>query len=620
MVKPRRRRLLVRIGACVLIAALLGALTAWLLPQGRFARFEGIASDLAFPRGQLDPSVAVVAIDARALAEVDPSWPWPRSRHAQLVTALSEAGAAVIVFDISFVSPAAGDDQLAAAIGRAGNVVLATTSLADPDASGDGPLRRSLVVEPVPELADAAAAIGQTEVNLDAADGVVRELPLVTEASDGRVLPSLAVAAVAVDAGVEPTPIVRRPRGVQIAGRAIPTDDRYEMRVSFAPQLPERDPRALVSAADVLTGRTPPGALAGKVVFVGVTDPSLGDRLLTPVAKSAGAPGVFVHAAAYDTIASRAYLQDVSTLETALWVFAVALLIALSVQFLPTTLAAVVSAAALVGYLTLAYLRSDTGTLMNFVYPTMAVALAVPLSGTVRYVVEARHRRQVARLFAQYVPARVAAQLIDEGRLTSASQGQRVDVTVMFCDLRAFTALSSSLQPAQVNDLLSHYYEYASAIVLEHDGTLMQYVGDEVFAIFGAPLPRSDHAAAGVSCARALQERVDELDATLDRHGFPPLRFGIGVNSGEVVATHAGSTWRRQYTVIGDTVNVGSRLCSQAGPGQVVLSDITRAEIEPPPPVTALGSVHMKGVRADFVAWKLVLDRPPSGTRDRFSE
>jgi adenylate cyclase len=153
--------------------------------------------------------------------------------------------------------------------------------------------------------------------------------------------------------------------------------------------------------------------------------------------------------------------------------------------------------------------------------------------------------------------------------------------------------------------------------VLDHGGTVMTYIGDEVFAIFGAPVPSEDHTSAAIGCARDLQERVGELDAALALHEFDPLRFGIGLNAGAVIVTHAGSTWRRQYTAIGDPVNVASRLCSQAGPGQIVLSESVRAAADPPPEVRPLGAVAMKGVRADFQAWTLVLEHPPSGTRDR---
>jgi adenylate cyclase len=615
----RSRRLVFRVGACVLISVSLAVLSALLGSAERLGRFEGVPADLAFPRGEVDPSVAVVAVDAEALAEVDATWPWPRSLHARLVRALTDAGARLIVIDLSFVAPAEGDVEFADALRQSGRVLLASTALStvgEPD-EGDSDILKFEVVRPVPALADAAAGVAHTNISQDATDGVVRVLPLVVEDTDRRLLPALSLAALALSEGESPEPIVRRPTGVQVGGRAIPTNSRYELTVSYPPELSRsKTIPPIVSAADVLEGE--PGVdLRDKVVFVGVTDVSLGDRLPTPVAKSSGLPGVLVHASAFDTMVSRAYIGPASTLETTLWVLLVALVITFSVQFLPAWLAGAVALGLPVLYLLVAYVRVDAGVVMNFTYPTIAVAFAVPLSGGVRYVVETRQRRRVAALFSQYVPDRVATQLIDEGRVASATAGERVVASAMFCDLRGFTELSAQLEPTQVNDVLTDFYEYSSAIVLDHDGTLMTYIGDEIFVIFGAPVPTADHAARAVACARALQEHVSELDETLESHGFAPLRFGIGVNAGELVAVHAGSSRRRQYTAIGDTVNVASRLCGQAGPGQVVLSDATVRASAQDLPIEPLGPREMKGVPDDFVAWKLVLDRPPSGTRDR---
>jgi adenylate cyclase len=616
---PHTRRLVVRIGACLAISALLAGLTALLASMGALTRFEGLASDQSFPRGQADPSIAVVGLDARALEEVDPDWPWPREKYAELVGALRDAGARLIVFDIDFVSKAEGDADLAQAMQSAGNVVLGTTTLSS---ESDSPrrsttnLQRAKVVKPVDSLANAAVAVAQTQVTRDGDDGVVREVPLVVETPDGQIVPGLSLAALAAAAGQSPDPIIRRPSGVQIAGRAIPTTKDYDLRVSYPPELDNAKDLAVVSAADVMNN-APNVDVKDKIVFVGVTDVSLGDRLPTPVSAAAGLPGVLVHASALDTMLSRAYLVSASTLETVMWVLLISLILTFSVQFLPAWIAGLVALGTLAGYVFGAYLRVDAGTIMNLAYPTIAVALAVPLSGVVRYLVETRQRRRVDALFSQYVPARVAAQLIDEGRVEAATEGQRVDVTAMFCDLRGFTERSAQLEPAQVHAMLNDFYEYGSAIVLEHGGTLMTYIGDEIFVIFGAPVPRGDHATAAVACARELQESIEKLDTTLEPHGFAPLRFGIGLHAGEVVASHTGSRWRRQYTAIGSTVNLASRLCGRAGPGQVTLSESVRALADPPPPVAELPHVDMKGVRPDFEAYKLLLEHPPSGSHDR---
>jgi adenylate cyclase len=606
----------------VLISLLLAGLTALFEPRGLLGRFEGIASDVAMPRGEADPSTAVVAIDSRALAEVEPSWPWPRSRYAELVKALDAAGARLIVFDIVFASPADGDAELASAISDAGNVVLGATALDPEDGSdtsrGPGYPRTNTVLPPVEPLAQAARAVGQTQVTPDPNDGVVREVPLVVEDDRGAIVPALSLAAMATEADQSATPILRRPSGVQVAGRAIPTNDTYDMRVSYPPELwnAQKFHGPVHSAADVLRGDAAE-QLRDKVVFVGVTDVSLGDRVLVPGEGRRGLPGVMVQASAFDTMASQAYITTASTLETTMWVLLLSLVVTLAIQFLPGWIAGLTAVGALVAYLFGAYFRSDAGTFMNVTYPVVAVALAVPSSLAVRYFGEIRQRRRVDALFSQYVPARVAKQLIDDGHVERVTAGQRVEVTAMFCDLRGFTERSSRLEPTTVNKMLEDFYEYSATIVLDHGGTLMTYIGDEIFVVFGAPIQRDDHAAAALACAKEIQERIDELDSIVTEHGFDPLRFGIGLHGGEIVASHTGSHTRRQYTAIGTTVNIAARLTSRAGPGRVVLSEEVRSQLDPPPPVKPMVQQQMKGVRADFLAWSLILDKEPSGAEDR---
>ena len=166
---------------------------------------------------------------------------------------------------------------------------------------------------------------------------------------------------------------------------------------------------------------------------------------------------------------------------------------------------------------------------------------------------------------------------------------------MLFVDLRGFTPLSVTLDPGEIRRLLDRFYEYVSALVLAEDGTVMQFVGDEVYAVFGAPLTREDHAAAALRVACRIQDDRARLDEQLAADGLPPIRFGIGVHSGPAVAAHVGTATRSQYSVIGDTVNVGSRLCSLADAGQVVASGPTMTVAEDSAFV-AVGAHHLKGI------------------------
>ena len=179
-------------------------------------------------------------------------------------------------------------------------------------------------------------------------------------------------------------------------------------------------------------------------------------------------------------------------------------------------------------------------------------------------------------------------------------------MTVLFCDLRGFTALSESLPPGTVRTMLDHYYDRVTELVLSMRGTLMKYVGDEVFAVWGAPIPSNDHPAQALACAIAIQELTPELNRELLARDAPEVAFGIGLNTGEAVAAHFGGRRRRQYDVVGNTVNVGARLCSIAGRGEIILSDQVLSRVPSPPPVELLGRVELKGVSRELRLWRVV--------------
>jgi adenylate cyclase len=264
------------------------------------------------------------------------------------------------------------------------------------------------------------------------------------------------------------------------------------------------------------------------------------------------------------------------------------------------------------GYVVLAFARFNDGQVLNFVYPSVGVIVAFIGALGLRYFGETRQRRRVTALFSQYVPETVAQRLVDEDRASLAAEGERLDMTVLFCDLRGFTALSESLSPATVRVMLNHYYDRVTDVVLAMRGTLMKYVGDEVFAVWGAPLPSTDHPQRALECAMAIQALTPQLNRELVEMDAPEVSFGIGLNTGEAVAAHFGGGRRRQYDVVGDTVNVGARLCSAAGRGEIILSDQLLSRVPSPPPVEPVGPVELKGVSRELRLWRVV--SPESAT------
>ena len=265
----------------------------------------------------------------------------------------------------------------------------------------------------------------------------------------------------------------------------------------------------------MLDGTVDPKRVAGKIVFIGATDPLSGDVRLAPTNKSSRLPGVFLHANAANTMLTGTYLEESTDTTTLLWVAFLTMLVGLLVLMLPLWLSAVLTLVLFVAYAVFVIWRFDNGVINNVVYPLGAIVAAFLGAVVLRYFGETRQRRRVTALFAQYVPETVARRLVDEDRVETAAEGQRLDMTVLFCDLRGFTALSESLSPGTVRIMLDHYYDRVTELVLAMRGTLMKYVGDEVFAVWGAPIPSTDHPAQALACAIAIQELTPELNREL---------------------------------------------------------------------------------------------------------
>lgn len=573
-----------------------------------FAGFQRRATDSLFPAAPDSDEVVVVGFDRPTISDPALGNPLPREKVAELIDNLHAMGARTIAFDVVYQTEredqVAGDQAIAAAIEKSGNVVLGTKAATEPT------VVRGILEAPLtgyaPSLADASFAAAHVQVNADGTDGVSRTIPLViTEKESQQFVPALSLAAVMDYRGIS-GPVIVRPDGVQIGDRLVPTGAAKSLTLNFTDSLSSADSAKVISAKDVIDGTAKKRDIAGKIVFVGAIDSTLGDQRLAPVNKGTGVPGVLLHANAANTMLTGNYLDPVGNARTLMWVAILTALIATAVLVLPLWMSVIFTFLVGFGYIVFAFVRFNQGQVFNFIYPSMAVVLAFVGALGLRYFLETRQRRRVTALFSQYVPEEVARRLVDEDRAGHAAEGERLDMTVLFCDLRGFTALSENLEPSVVRTMLNHYYDRVTEIVLEQYGTLMKYVGDEVFAIWGAPLPDPDHPAHALECAMAIQALTPQLNRELVEQGCPEVSFGIGLNSGEAVAAHFGGGRRRQYDVVGDTVNVGARLCSQAGRGEIILSDQLLQRVPDPPEVEPVGPVTLKGVSREIRLWRVV--------------
>ena len=226
---------------------------------------------------------------------------------------------------------------------------------------------------------------------------------------------------------------------------------------------------------------------------------------------------------------------------------------------------------------------------------------------------EARTRAQFERFFS---PGMV--QQMVEGKLKLDGVGEARDVTVMFADIRGFTAMTEKSTAHEVVELLNDYFEVMVEVLFQYNGTLDKYVGDELMALFGVPLDNPDAALAGVECALEMQHAMTEFNQTRVAEGLVPVHMGIGVNTGEVVYGAIGSSKTVQYTVIGDPVNVASRLCSLAKPGEIIVSEYTMQMVQDHIEADALPKVRVKGKHDELTVFRVTGLKDNGGwNRDR---
>ncbi|MEN9481873.1 MAG: hypothetical protein RLZZ298_3268 [Pseudomonadota bacterium] len=584
----------------------------------------------------VDDRVVVVDLDEKSLAEVG-RWPWGRNTLAELVRRLvDDYKVSVIGFDVVFAEPdessglrvleAIGRKQLRGEVGyqqalqglrsslnydqlfadtlRGRPVVLGYyfSSLTNAAKSGALPAPifepGSFQGRPVQAvtwkgfganlklLQDTAASAGHFNPIVDF-DGNSRRVPMIVE-HGGAYYEALSLAVVRTllgqaklqpgypdqEGGMEWLTVQAPDKEIRI-----PVDD------SVAALIPYRGRERsfpYISAVDILKGRTDPAQLAGRIILVGTTAPGLMDLRSTPV--GATYPGVEVHA---NLIAG---ILDGKIKEKPGYILGVDVLQILLIGGLLALLLPLVSpirASLLTGFaviLTLA-LNLALWTSANLVLPLAGSLLMILLLFGVNmswgYFVESRTKRQFTELFGQYVPPELVDEMARDPQAYSM-EGRNVELTVLFSDVRGFTNISEGLDPQELSHLMNAYLGAMTEVIRKNRGTLDKYMGDAIMAFWGAPVADPENARHAVLTALAMQKELKKLAEPFRQKGWPELHIGVGVNTGMMTVGDMGSPVRKAYTVMGDAVNLGSRLESitkQYGV-EVIVGPLTRERLE----------------------------------------
>lgn len=588
-----------------LVAALVAVLPyfgGWLRP------LEEVATDLMMrARGArpADPRIVVCALDAKSLREVG-RWPWRRTRIAELIDRLKADGASVIALDMVFSdrSPAeddydlSADDQvLADSLTKAGNVVLGYFFRHEPAAVNPESLAGAayeIVAEregglPTPRRAGveanlplfARAADSQGFFSHDRESGVLRHYALAMRYG-GAIYPPLALRAAERFLGGDGLALAPAPGNlveVRLADRRVAADERGGLWLNY--RGPAGTFRTL-SAGDVLAGRTPAGTFRNRLVFVGVTETAVGDVQATPFGSEIA--GVEVHANVADNLLNGRYVLDTGLLAglSLLAVVVLALAVSLLVLRAKDHRAGAVAAAVLVLVWPVAAYAAFAagGRHLQVVSPLLAGVISLVLSLRVRVAAEEERAQRIRQTFEHYVSGPVVDEMLRHPERVKLG-GERREMTVLFSDIRGFTSISETLDSEALVSLLNEFFTPMTRLVLENGGTLDKYMGDAVMAFFGAPLSQPDHAARACRSALAMRDELVLLNERWHREGkLPPDRsmgIGIGLNSGEMSVGNVGSEAVFGYTVIGDNVNLGSRIegLNKDYGSQILVSEFT---------------------------------------------
>jgi adenylate cyclase len=539
---------------------------------------------------EADSSIALIAIDQNSLEAFQNQnviWPWPRDFYALVVDYLHAAGARSVSFDILFdrrdfdrreSEGAVTDSIFAESMKNSGNVLLVThlSKRLRGDEPGGAIVGRHLTDgtfpsiafphfdranAPLPEFQDAARTLAVTNFESDP-DGIARRVPLVYQFNK-RYIPYFGLANYMVDKDI---PLSQLSDVV----RTIPVSDDGHFLIYWYGKggtdgVFKYYPigRVITSALKYKAGAAPTLPLSlfkNKEVIIGGTAPGLLDTRPTPFTSLEVYPGMEIHATMLSNLLNDHFLRDLPLWLTYSLIVVLSLLSAVMffrIRKLSAAIAIFLAVVvAFVGFTFFIFYNEKLW--LPMVTPLVALISTFAFSAFFSYATEGRQRRELRRAFNRYLSPAVVSQIVESSGALELG-GNTVEGTVYFSDIKDFTNIAESMQPKELVAYLNEYFTLASDLILKRDAMLDKYIGDAIMAIFGAPIPKPDHA--NQACLTAL-EIQRSLEAFYKKKSSQTPRFitRIGLNSGKMIVGNIGSSKRLDYTAIGDTVNLASRL------------------------------------------------------------
>ena len=420
------------------------------------------------------------------------------------------------------------------------------------------------------------------------ADGVFRRVPLI-QAYQGYLFASLALATAQVHldtAGIELAVETEGPKGgteyyalesIKLRNYDIPVDANGAV---FVPYRGRQGSFTYIPAHKVLSGKADPALLRGKIVLVGTSAPGLLDLRSTPVQNIY--PGVEVHANIISGILDHRIKHKPAW--TIGYEFVLLVVIAVSMALLLPLVSPLLAAAGTLGFTGIVLggtlLAWNSNLILPLASPLLLIVLIFMLHMTYGFFIESRGKRQLANLFGHYIPPELVDEMSESPEEYSLD-GENREMTVLFSDVRGFTTISEGMDPKQLTQLMNALLTPMTRVIHKNRGTIDKYMGDAIMSFWGAPLADSEHARHALYAAMEMMDELKIMQEEFRQRGWPEVNIGIGLNTGDMNVGNMGSEFRMAYTVLGDAVNLGSRLegLTKNYGVNIIVSESTKSEI-----------------------------------------
>ena len=582
--------------------------------------------------------IVIIVVDQKSLDYYEEMesipWPWPRGLYEAVIEFVNQGEAKAVLFDILFTERSGygyeDDEFFAETVKSARNiympfflskekrsvdetlehVLLSERSIKVQDKSEIDWWTAKSIVLPLDELVRKAKGLGNVMMVPDP-DGVYRRVPLLFKYSTGF-FPSLPLAAIQNILGIDTLSIDKR-NNLHLGLTTVPLQKDGTMLVKYygggATYTYYSIASVIQSFVRLEEGEKPiiePEKFKNKIVFVGLIAPGLFDLKPTPL--SSVYPGVEVHATVTDNILNGDFLLRVDGKVLFFFLFVINILCGIIVSHFTRLKVSIPIICGLIIAPFLFALLSFKGNLwFDLVTPEIGLLLTFALTSVVSYATEGKQRRFVKNAFKYYLSPHVIDVLLKSPERLKLG-GERKELTVFFSDIAGFTSLSEKLTPDQLSALLNEYLSRMTDIILFYGGTLDKYEGDAIMAFWGAPLPQTDHARRACLAALECHKALEDLREEFGRKSWPLLYARIGVNSGDMVVGNMGSKERFDYTVIGDEVNLGSRLegANKEYGTSIMISELTYRFVKDDFEARELDKIRVKGKATPIRVYELL--------------